>query len=103
MRAQILVPQSSTFLDARTPLLTYQVPETLAQAITIGQMVSVPFGSRSAAGLVWATSSSDDAQSGQDAEPTALRLRSVMSVLSGEALVLPVHLALAEWIADRYA
>jgi primosomal protein N' (replication factor Y) (superfamily II helicase) len=102
MRVQILVPQSSTFLDARVPLLTYHVPETLAQGITIGQMVSVPFGERSAAGLVWAIEVGEETWSGQD-EDSSFRLRRVLSILSSESLVLPVHLAMAEWIADHYA
>jgi primosomal protein N' (replication factor Y) len=102
MRAQILVPQSSTFLDARIPLLTYHVPDILAKDISVGQMVSVPFGERSAAGLVWATSAGEEAPSGGDDESLP-RLRSVAGVLSSEPLVLPVQLALAEWIADHYA
>jgi primosomal protein N' (replication factor Y) (superfamily II helicase) len=102
MRAQILVPQSSAFLDARIPLLTYHVPETLAHGITIGQMVSVPFGERSAAGLVWATSVGEETRGGQDKDSSS-RLRGVLSILSSEPLVLPVHLAMAEWIADHYA
>jgi primosomal protein N' (replication factor Y) (superfamily II helicase) len=97
MRAQIIVPQSSTYLDARIPVLTYHVPEVLAPTITAGQMVSVPFGERSAAGLVWAI------DAGEDAWDEDSRLRSIISILSSEPLILPPHLALAEWLADHYA
>ena len=71
MRAEILVPQSSAYLDARLPLLTYHVPETLAADIVPGQVVSVPFGERSAAGLVWALDAGEDTQDCAPSEPAA--------------------------------
>ncbi|MGO8949852.1 MAG: primosomal protein N' [Ktedonobacterales bacterium] len=115
MRAEILVPQSSAYLDARLPLLTYHVPETLARDIAVGQIVSVPFGERSTAGLVWALDTGEQSEQTahitnsiygpetiQDSEPQP-PLRSVTGILMREPLILPSHRALAEWLADHYA
>ncbi len=102
MRAEILVPQSSPFLDARTPLLTYHVPDTLAADITPGQVVSVPFGERITPGIVWALDAGDDTDT-TNSSPQRERLRSIAAILASEPLLLPEHRALAEWLADHYA
>src|SRR5271165_2812309 len=94
MRAEILIPQSSAYLDARTPLLTYAVPEALASSIAAGQVVSVPFGERSAAGLVWSLDPGEDGEAGTTRTTTS-ELRSIDAILTLSPLILPPHRALA--------
>ena len=102
MRAEILVPQVSAYLDARIPLLTYAVPEALVSSIAAGQVVSVPFGERSAAGLVWALDTGEDGGAGTT-RATVPELRLIDAILTLSPLILPQHRALAEWVADHYA
>jgi primosomal protein N' (replication factor Y) len=95
MQAEILVPRAASPFSGASGLYTYAVPEELAPALSPGQLVSVPFGDRTTAGLVWALDATDP----QDPET----LRAVAAIVHAEPLLLPPQRALAEWMADHYA
>lgn len=94
MLAQVLVLGNVRTRTNARPVYTYAVPETLADQVAPGQLVSVPFGSRLAPGIVWTLS--DD----HDDAPAALR--SLEAPLDLVPLVSAERMALAEWLADRY-
>jgi primosomal protein N' (replication factor Y) len=97
MRAQVVVLKGTRQGAAARSTFTYAVPAALASRIAPGQLVSVPFGSRLAPGIVWEVeSTTDDADAGQPP-------REVVALLDPEPLLAPPRRALAEWLADRYA
>ncbi|MBM3878843.1 MAG: primosomal protein N' [Verrucomicrobia bacterium] len=70
----------------------YLVPEELADRVTVGSRVKVPFGPRQVFGCVTAV--------GTDS-PRA-NLRPILKVIGKQSLVTPKVLALARWMADYY-
>ena len=73
MRAEVLLPRAGGYAAGADRLYTYRVPEHLAGCLVPGQLVSVPFGERSVAGIVWALDASDDADPTPDAAGAAAR------------------------------
>src|SRR5262249_55509018 len=60
MRAEVLVLRAAR-LHAQVGLFTYLVPDQLAADAAPGQLVAVPFGPRSAAGIIWSLDAGEDA------------------------------------------
>ncbi len=98
MRAEVLPLRSARIPNAPDHLLTYAVPDHLAGALEPGQLVSIPMGERTAAGIVWALDASGDLPGESETPP-----RAMLDVLLPQPLLLQTHRALAEWIADHYA
>ena len=71
---------------------TYAVPEHLQDRLRPGHLVTVPFGDRTAYGLVTAPVS----------DRPAFALRDVERLLHPAPLVSPTYLALASWLAQTY-
>ncbi len=104
MLVEILVPRSSRPQRASTPLYTYRVPESLAPRIQPGHLVAVPFGSQTAAGIVWSLNAADEIARQADTSPAPREpLRMLLGLLLPEPVLLPAQLQLAEWIAGYYA
>lgn len=104
MLADVVVPRSATRVFAADQFYTYRVPPHLTAEIAAGQLVTVPFGERTAAGVVWALNAADelvDDTSEGDSHPIALR--EVASILLHEPLLTEAQRALAEWLAGEYA
>jgi primosomal protein N' (replication factor Y) (superfamily II helicase) len=97
MRAQVVVLKGTRQGTAANATFTYAVPGALARRLAPGQLVSVPFGSRLAPGIVWEVAAG---AADQDAVPTP---REIAELLDPEPLLAPERRALAEWLADRYA
>jgi primosomal protein N' (replication factor Y) len=71
---------------------TYEVPPDLDGEVALGTRVEIPFGKRSIMGYVVARS---DAATRDD-------VRAIESVIDPEPFLMPHHVALGKWIADRY-
>jgi primosomal protein N' (replication factor Y) len=99
MRAQVVVLKGARLGAAARSTFTYSVPAPLRRALAPGQLVSVPFGSRLAPGIVWDLAP-DSATMKTDASPPP---REIAALLDPEPLLAPPRRALAEWLADRYA
>jgi primosomal protein N' (replication factor Y) (superfamily II helicase) len=97
MRARVVVLKGTRQGTAATATFTYAVPEALARRLAPGQLVSVPFGSRLAPGIVWAVV---DVAGDEGAGPEP---REIAALLDAEPLLGPERRALAEWLSDRYA
>jgi primosomal protein N' (replication factor Y) len=99
MRAQVVVLKGTRQGAAARAAFTYAVPDALARMLAPGQLVSVPFGSRLAVGIVWdVVPAAEDTR--PDGEPSP---REIAALLDPLPLVSPQGRALAEWLADRYA
>lgn len=85
---EVVVDLAADALDKR---FTYRVPEGMS--VSIGDMVSAPFGARTIEGFV--VSEKDDP--GMDES----RIRSVKGVTAA-GVILPELIALAEWMKKRY-
>jgi primosomal protein N' (replication factor Y) len=123
VRAEILVPLGARRFTApvslTTSLYTYTVPDDLIALVAPGQLVAVPFGERTVAGIVWEMDASEDVdpsvgeagrsrlrphkdtarQAGEEEAP----LRPIGGILLDEPVLLPLQRALAEWVAEYYA
>jgi primosomal protein N' (replication factor Y) len=97
MRAQVVVLKGARQGVAAPATFTYAVPAPLRRVLAPGQLVSVPFGTRLAPGIVWEVA--PDA----DAPDTGPPPREIAALLDPEPLLAPARRALAEWLADRYA
>lgn len=103
MRAEVLLPRAGGPAAGAGRLYTYRVPEQLASRLVPGQLVAVPVGEQSAAGIVWALDASDDADCTPDAAGAAVDgPRSVQALLLSEPLLTPAQRALTEWLASYY-
>ena len=71
----------------------YEIPERLSALVRPGVIVRVPFGPRTMAGYCVTTSS----------QPGYARTKPIWEVLEGEPVFDEKDLALARWIATRYA
>ena len=71
----------------------YEIPERLSSLVRPGVIVRVPFGPRTMAGYCVTTSS----------QPGYARTKPIWEVLEGEPVFDEKDLALARWIATRYA
>src|SRR5579862_1952096 len=60
MRAEVVALRGANPWLTRAPLLTYLVPDELADSIQPGQLVSIPVGVRAGIGLVWSLDASDE-------------------------------------------
>jgi primosomal protein N' (replication factor Y) len=126
MLAEVLILRGAKNAPGRAPLFTYEAPEELAPSLQAGQLVTVPFSDRAAAGIVWALNAAGDVDLPDVPAPStsvardgrAAVQRSVFTAPHAScahllkpisALVLPhpvltaTQRALAEWIADTYA
>src|SRR5580765_999610 len=99
MRAEIVIPRAMVPLAPAVALHTNSVPDRLASRIAPGFLVAVPFGEKTAAGVVWAVDASDEL----DAAGPRRDLREVLAVLLDESLMGPEQRTLAQWLADYYA
>jgi primosomal protein N' (replication factor Y) len=106
MRAEVLLPRAGGSAAGAGRLYTYRVPERLASRLVPGQLVAVPFGEQSAAGIVWALDASDDTDSTPDAAgaagAAAEGTRPIEALLLSEPLLTPAQRALTEWLANYY-
>src|SRR5260221_1153370 len=103
MRAEVLLPRAGGSATGAGRLYTYRVPEQLASRLVPGQLVAVPVGEQSAAGIVWALDASDDADCTPDAAGVAADgPRPVQALLLSEPLLTPAQRALTEWLASYY-
>ncbi|HZC76472.1 MAG TPA: hypothetical protein VE258_01905, partial [Ktedonobacterales bacterium] len=103
MRAEVLLPRAGGSAAGAGRLYIYRVPEQLASRLVPGQLVAVPFGEQSAAGIVWALDASDDADSTPDAAGAATDgPRPIQALLLSEPLLTPAQRALTEWLASYY-
>ncbi len=106
MRAEVLLPRAGGSAAGAGRLYTYCVPEQLASRLVPGQLVAVPVGEQSAAGIVWALDASDDTDSTPDAAgaagAAAEGTRPIEALLLSEPLLTPAQRALTEWLASYY-
>ncbi|MBV8529284.1 MAG: primosomal protein N', partial [Candidatus Dormibacteraeota bacterium] len=71
---------------------TYEVPAELEEVVALGTRVEIPFGKRSVMGYVVARA---DLATRDD-------VRAIESVIDEEPFLLPQHVQLSRWIAERY-
>src|SRR5712692_1265696 len=111
MFADILTAAASW--QSEHPLLTYIVPTELQDELRPGQLVAIPYGDRLVEGIVWHVYPSDIPSEsvgtrfiGSHGVGTlggvAENLRSILTILDLEPVLLPHQRQLAEWIADYY-
>jgi len=70
----------------------YHVPEDLQESITLGQLITVPFGSRLAQGIIVSVRSHSDLD----------ETRAIEHLLDLEPVIIPQQLTLAQWMAATY-
>ena len=119
MRADVLTSAASWHNEQ--PLLTYTVPDELADLLRAGQLVAIPYGNRLVQGVVWRikpnsshetinlTHQSDEfPYDGGDtdqqlvAEVGSYALRPIAAILDVEPVLLPHQRELAEWMTEYY-
>ena len=76
----------------RERAFTYSIPERLADALTLGQLVWVPFGARRLQGVVLALGDTSPVEQTKDIE----------GIVDARPFLSPIHLDLARWIARTY-
>ncbi|HEX9412838.1 MAG TPA: primosomal protein N' [Ktedonobacterales bacterium] len=107
MLADVLVLTSVRHRASSRSVFSYAVPASLAPRLAPGQLVTVPFGSRLAPGIIWGLRAPADDESSEQAsgppDETAGPLRDVVALLDPIPFLSPQRRALAEWLADRYA
>ncbi|MGE5530380.1 MAG: primosomal protein N' [Patescibacteria group bacterium] len=91
------MPQSADVLLERGAagsdrILSYLVPDRMAQSVAAGSRVVVPLGGRHISGLVLSLGE----------PPPGLALRPIHELLDAAPIVSPRHAALAEWLAARF-
>jgi primosomal protein N' (replication factor Y) len=116
MLAEVVVLAAARGLVAQQRCYTYAVPRSLTAKLAPGHLVSVPFGTRLVAGIVWTVEeepapvvrSSSPANQGEPAvthqtrDAGAVRVREIAALLDEAPLVTTQRRALAAWLADRY-
>lgn len=83
------VPLPRAWLDRS---FTYEIPEDLRDAIRVGQLVWVPFGSRRLQGIVMELADTTDLD----------KTRPLEAIVHPEPLVTHQQIELANWISNRY-
>ena len=103
MLAELVIPQAAHAIGRHPSLFTYRVPARLAAMLAPGQLVTVPFGERTVAGIVWSLDASEDADAQPESLPNERAVRDIADVLLDEPLLSDVQRALAAWISDYYS
>ena len=101
MRAQVVVLTRARG-RAAWPTYTYAVPAALEGRLAPGQLVTVPFGSHLAPGIVWAMEMESAALLPMG-DGVGEELRAIRDLADVAPLLGTAHRALAEWLADHYA
>ncbi|GHO53055.1 primosomal protein N' [Ktedonobacter robiniae] len=87
--------------NVEQPLLTYRVPEALANQLRPGQLVAVPYGERLDEGIVWNLLEGDELP--EPLQEEGIELRDLYSILDPKPALLLHQLELARWLAEYYA
>src|SRR3990167_3916508 len=82
-----------TYQSPEIDSYTYEVPENLEPKLKIGQLVQVPFGTRSPLGIVVKI---------KDQKPQGVRTRPILSFAFPTPLLLPWQIELLKWMASYY-
>ena len=77
-------------------LFTYEVPQELEKKLVVGQLLSVPFGPRTARGFALAIEENQK-------EKTAFELKNICSIIDSNPFFSPTMLELVKWIANYTA
>ncbi len=77
-------------------LFTYEVPQELEKKLVVGQLLSVPFGPRTARGFALALEE-------EPGEKTAFELKNICSIVDPNPFFSPTMLELVKWIANYTA
>jgi primosomal protein N' (replication factor Y) (superfamily II helicase) len=102
MLAHVLVLARSRGRAAGQPLYTYAIPRALTGRLQPGQLVTVPVGAQLAPGIVWKVDESGAPEDASADLPASQQWREVAALIDATPVMVPHHLALAEWLAERY-